>query len=55
VNDLLESRGVRYTTVEGWHLLDAHEQALGEPAGRARVKVVPRDEMLSASLCEPVR
>ena len=55
VNDLLESRGVRFTTVEGWHLLDAHEQSLGAPAGRARVKVVPRDEMLAASLGEPVR
>ena len=55
VNDLLESRGVRYTTVEGWHLLDAHEQSLGEPAGRARIKVVPRDEMLAASLGDAVR
>ena len=55
VNELLESRGVRYTTVEGWHLLDAHEQSLGEPAGRARIKVVPRDEMLAASLGESVR
>jgi ferredoxin--NADP+ reductase len=54
VNDLLDSRGVRYTTVEGWHLLDAHEQALGEPVGRARIKVVPRQEMLAASLGEPV-
>ncbi|WP_375400774.1 FAD-dependent oxidoreductase [uncultured Amnibacterium sp.] len=50
VTDLLDSRGVRYTTVEGWHALDRHEIALGEPAGRARVKVVPRDEMLAASL-----
>ena len=55
VTDLMESRGVRFTTVEGWHLLDAHEQALGEPAGRARIKVVPRDEMLAASLGDPVR
>jgi ferredoxin--NADP+ reductase len=54
VNDLLESRGVRYTTVEGWHLLDAHELALGEPVGRTRIKVVPREEMLAASLGEPV-
>ena len=50
VNDLLESRGVRYTTVEGWHRLDQAEIALGEPHGRARIKVVPRDEMLEASL-----
>jgi ferredoxin--NADP+ reductase len=50
VNDLLESRGVRYTTIEGWHLLDEHELSLGEPVGRTRIKVVPRDEMLAASL-----
>lgn len=50
VTDLLDARGVRYTTVEGWHALDQHEIALGEPAGRARIKVVPRDEMLAASL-----
>jgi ferredoxin--NADP+ reductase len=46
---------VRYTTVEGWHLLDAHEVALGAPEGRARIKVVPREEMLAASLGDPVR
>ena len=28
-------------------LLDAYEQALGEPHGRARVKVVPREDMLA--------
>jgi ferredoxin--NADP+ reductase len=50
VVDLLRSRGVDYTTIEGWHLLDAHELALGEAAGRTRIKVVPRDEMLAASL-----
>lgn len=50
VDELLESRGVRFTTVEGWHRLDQHEQALGAPAGRTRIKVVPRDEMLAASL-----
>jgi ferredoxin--NADP+ reductase len=49
VPDLLASRGVRFTTVEGWHLLDQHELALGERVGRTRVKVVPRDEMLAAS------
>lgn len=52
--DLLESRGVRFTTIEGWHLLDAHELALGAPAGRTRVKVVPREQMLAASLGRPV-
>jgi ferredoxin--NADP+ reductase len=46
VVELLESRGVSYTDLEGWHRLDAHEIALGEPEGRARIKVVPRDEMV---------
>ncbi|MFD1715292.1 pyridine nucleotide-disulfide oxidoreductase [Amnibacterium flavum] len=46
---LLESRGVEYTTVDGWHRLDAHELALGEQVGRTRIKVVPRDEMTSIS------
>src|SRR5690606_27294197 len=43
VTRLLEERGVAYTDLEGWHRLDAHEIALGEPHGRARIKVVPRD------------
>ncbi len=55
VIDLLESRGVRYTTIDGWRRLDEFEIALGAPAGRARIKVVPRDEMLAASLGEAVR
>ncbi len=46
---LLASRGVRWTDLEGWHRLDAHEIALGEPEGRARIKVVPRDEMVTIS------
>jgi ferredoxin--NADP+ reductase len=53
VVELLESRGIRYTTVEGWRLLDEHEIALGAPEGRARIKVVPREDMLAASLGAP--
>ncbi|MFF1874599.1 FAD-dependent oxidoreductase [Streptomyces sp. CB03911] len=49
VTAFLESRGVRYTTWEGWHRLDAHERALGEREGRERIKVVEREEMLRAS------
>jgi len=49
VIELLESRRIEYTNLEGWHNLDAFEQALGEPQGRARIKVVPRDEMVRAS------
>ena len=41
----LEQRGLRLTTWEGWQKLDSHEIALGEPHGRKRIKVVPRDEM----------
>jgi ferredoxin--NADP+ reductase len=46
VTALLESRGVEYTTLDGWHALDQHELSLGEPEGRTRIKVVPRDEMV---------
>lgn len=49
VVDLLEQRGVRYTTREGWHRLDAHERQLGRPQGRERVKVVDREAMLDNS------
>jgi ferredoxin--NADP+ reductase len=58
---LLESRGVEYTTWEGWLALDEHEVNLGsahdlpagavlpEGAARERVKVVPREEMVRIS------
>jgi ferredoxin--NADP+ reductase len=46
---LLAERGIEYTNLDGWHKLDQHEQALGAPQGRARIKVVPRDEMVRAS------
>lgn len=46
---LLESRGVRWTDLAGWHRLDEHEIALGAPHERARIKVVPRDEMVNIS------
>ena len=46
---LLESRGVAWTDLDGWHRLDEHEVALGEPVGRARIKVVDRDEMVRVS------
>jgi ferredoxin--NADP+ reductase len=46
---LLAARGVRWTDLEGWHRLDEHEIALGAPHERARIKVVPRDEMIKIS------
>jgi len=63
--DLLEERGIEYTTWEGWNRLDAHEAALGASwseaaaaaAGdgssdgvvRERIKVVPREDMVRIS------
>ena len=49
VVDLLRERGVEYTDLSGWHRLDEHEKALGAPVGRVRIKVVPRDEMVTVS------
>jgi len=49
VIELLDSRGVEYTDLGGWHRLDQHELGLGAPAGRGRVKVVDRDEMVTVS------
>ncbi|MDO4612969.1 MAG: FAD-dependent oxidoreductase [Actinomycetaceae bacterium] len=54
---LLEERGVRYTTWQGWELLDAYERKLGEEFGeveggrgpRERVKVVSRHAMTAVS------
>lgn len=51
----LDSKGIEYTTWEGWHKLDEHEKALGaagkdangEP--RKRVKVTDRQEMIRIS------
>jgi ferredoxin--NADP+ reductase len=47
--ELLDGRGVEYTNLDGWHALDQHELALGDAAGRTRIKVVPRDEMIGIS------
>ncbi|WP_058234897.1 FAD-dependent oxidoreductase [Devriesea agamarum] len=50
---LLDSKGVDYTTWEGWLRLEEHEKALGAETldadgnPRARVKVVERDEMVA--------
>lgn len=49
VIEMLESRGIEWTDLDGWHRLDEHEQALGSAEGRVRIKVVPRDEMVGIS------
>ena len=45
----LDAAGVRYTTWEGWELLDAFERELGEKDGRERIKVVERATMTAVS------
>jgi ferredoxin--NADP+ reductase len=49
VVEFLEGRGVRYTTWDGWKLLDAYERSLGEPHGRERIKEVEREIMIEVS------
>ena len=49
ITELLAERGIEYTNLDGWHKLDQHEQALGAPHDRVRIKVVPRDEMVQVS------
>ena len=56
VVELLEAKGVPYTTWDGWQLLDSHERSLGEAFGpvgqntpRERVKVVDRQAMIELS------
>jgi ferredoxin--NADP+ reductase len=47
--ELLRSRGVEYTNLDGWRALDEHELGLGATAGRTRIKVVPREDMVAIS------
>ena len=46
---LLASRGILWTDLDGWHRLDEAERERGERVGRARIKIVDRDEMVTAS------
>jgi ferredoxin--NADP+ reductase len=46
---MLSDRGVEYTNLDGWRALDEHELSLGVPAGRTRIKVVPREDMVAIS------
>lgn len=48
VDAYLAERGVDVATFDRWERLDQHEIALGEAAGRTRVKVATREEMLRA-------
>jgi len=52
VTAMLDEHGVAYTNLDGWHNLDEHELALSAAEGRTRVKVIPRDELVSVSRSE---
>lgn len=45
----LTERVPEVVTWAGWQAIDAHESALGEPAGRPRIKLVRLAELVSAS------
>jgi ferredoxin--NADP+ reductase len=49
--ELLDARGLPYIDYEGWQAIDRHEQSLGAPHGRPRVKLATWDELLNA--CKP--
>ena len=49
VVELLESRGVAFVGWPEWLKIDAHEVALGEAAGRERIKLVDREDFLTVA------
>lgn len=49
VLDFLADRGVEVVEWSEFEVLDAYERALGEPHGRERIKVVPREQMLDVA------
>ena len=52
VEQLLRERQPELVTYAGWEAIDRHERALGEPAGRPRVKVTSIEEMLRIAAAE---
>ncbi|MFJ4129280.1 FAD-dependent oxidoreductase [Oerskovia enterophila] len=46
VVEFLTERGVHLVQWSDWEVLDAYERAQGEPHGRERIKVVPREDMI---------
>ena len=46
VERLLRERQPELVTYDGWASIDRHERALGESAGRPRVKLTRIEEML---------
>ncbi len=52
VEALLRSRQPERVTYSGWEAIDRRERALGEPAGRPRVKLTSIEELLQAAAAE---
>ncbi len=52
IEKLLRERQPQLVTYEGWEAIDRHEKALGEAAGRPRVKLTNIDEMLAIAAAE---
>ena len=52
VEALLRERQPDLITYSGWEAIDRRERALGEPAGRPRVKLTRIEEMLRAAARE---
>jgi len=52
VEALLRSRRPELVTYSGWEAIDRRERALGEPAGRPRVKLTRIEELLQAAAAE---
>jgi ferredoxin--NADP+ reductase len=52
VERLLQERVPALVTYEGWSEIDRHEQALGEPHGRPRVKLTRIEELLRVAAGE---
>jgi ferredoxin--NADP+ reductase len=50
IDDLLESRGVRPITFEGWRKIDAYERSSGAASGREHIKVIDPEEMRRIAL-----
>ncbi|HTY95681.1 MAG TPA: FAD-dependent oxidoreductase [Solirubrobacteraceae bacterium] len=52
VEGLLRSRQPELITYSGWEAIDRHERALGEPAGRPRVKLTRIEQLLEVAARE---
>ncbi len=52
VEELLRSRQPELVTYSGWEAIDRHERALGEQAGRPRVKLTRIEQLLDVASSE---